>query len=246
MIEQLTLKIRPQEDATFENFVGTANAPLVAHLAAIAEGHIPAAVGVYIWGNAGVGCSHLLQAMAHRAQAVGRTALYICLRETGLAPACLEDIEVFSCVLLDDIEAVLGDPVWEEALFHCINRILQTGGSCIIAGHQVPLQLTGCLPDLRSRIGWGGVFQIVALTDEEKGELLRTRALLRGFVLPDDVIHLLLRHQVREVSTLLGVLDHLDGASLAAKRRLTVPFVREVLRMQNRNSIDVSPCSGVQ
>ncbi|OGT65794.1 MAG: DnaA regulatory inactivator Hda [Gammaproteobacteria bacterium RIFCSPHIGHO2_12_FULL_45_9] len=229
MIEQLTLKIRPQEDATFENFVGQANAALVAHLSAIAESRMTAG-GLYLWGTGAVGCSHLLQAMVHRTEAVGLTALYLCFKEIGLAPACLEDLDVFSCVMLDDIEVILGDLRWEEALFHCMNRILQAGGSCILAGHLAPAELACVLPDLRSRIGWGGVFQVAQLTDEEKGQLLQTRARLRGFVLPDDVIHFLLRSQPRDVPALLHILDHLDGVSLSAKRRLTVPFVREALR----------------
>src|SRR4029078_5447301 len=95
------------------------------------------------------------------------------------------------------------------------------------------------LPDLLSRLSWGMVFKLSPLADDEKLTVLTRRANGRGIGLPEEVAKYLLTHCPRHMATLFAALDALDKASLAAKRRLTIPFVKEVL--ENRHSLQSIP-----
>jgi DnaA family protein len=97
------------------------------------------------------------------------------------------------------------------------------------AAHAAPEQLGVCLPDLRSRLGWGGVYALQPVDDAARMQILRVRAHERGLELPEDTAQFLLRRCPRDLPALMALLERLDAAALTAQRRLTVPFVREVL-----------------
>ncbi|MDH3320219.1 MAG: DnaA/Hda family protein [Betaproteobacteria bacterium] len=129
--------------------------------------------------------------------------------------------------LADDVEQ-LGDTAQAE-LFSAINRARETGTTVLAAGAAPPAQLA-LREDLRSRLGWGLVYEVKPLTDAEKAVYLHAEAARRGLKLSDEVVWYLLTHVRRDMPSLGAILEHLDRASLEQHRALTLPLVREALR----------------
>ena len=189
---------------------------------------------VYIWSphgeGKGGGKSHLLQAACHQAAKNQRTVCYLPAAEIiDHSVQVLDELEQLDLVCLDDIELMAQSPDWEEALFDLINRMRESGNSLLLAASVSPEAMAVKLPDLRSRLAWGPVFQLQALSDAQKREALRIRAEQRGLELPDNVAEYLMRHYPRDLFGLFERLEVLDTAAMAMQRRLTVPFVKSVL-----------------
>ncbi len=134
--------------------------------------------------------------------------------------------------MFDDLQVVIGKREWEEALFVLYKPRPSRKATLLIGANAPPLQLNYLLPDLKSRLSSGLIFQIQELSDEEKISALRLRAQLRGLELSEEVgEYLLLRRAPRELPKLIALLEELDRASLIAQRKLTVPFVKEKLKL---------------
>jgi DnaA family protein len=228
-ITQLPLGLKLRDDAIFDNFFIGSNEQIVETLKAFISRQ--SEQFVYCYGEPGVGRTHLLQACCHAASEQNDPIFYLPLSSyKELSPRIFEDMEHQRYVCIDDVDAIVGDRAWEEALFHFYNRARDNRVSLLISARHAPQQLHSLLPDLQSRLMWGLVLEIKALTDEEKIDALKMRAALRGFSLSDEVGNYLIRHYPRHMHDLFAVLETLDHASLAAKRRLTIPFVRSVMR----------------
>ena len=224
---QIPLSVSLRDDARFENFFSQGNELVCSSLQAVASGE--GEQFTYIWGAEGVGITHLLQAACHTAEPIGRSAAYLPLDElSALGSEILEGMEFLDLICIDKLEVVAGDAAWEEALFHFFNRIREQGNSLIIAASSAPRQLKISLPDLQSRLSWGVVFQVHALDDETKVKALQMRASARGLEFGDDVARYLLHHASRDMNDLTQLLETLDHASLSAKRKVTIPFIKEV------------------
>lgn len=224
---QLPLGLHLGDHARLRNFFAGPNAELLASLRALPEGRGERLL--YLSGAPGTGKSHLLQAVCATARERGGTAWYLPL-DPGLAPALLEGLEQQDLVCLDDVQRVAGHAPWEEALFHLYNRVRERGGALVVAGQGRPEELGLGLPDLVSRLRWGLLYRLQELNDAERLAALQLRAAHRGLDLPDDTGDYLLRRCPRDLPALFELLDRLDAASLAAQRRLTIPFVRSVLQ----------------
>jgi DnaA family protein len=221
---QLPLGIGLKDGATFENFYPAGN-ELV--LQALQQGDDAM---LYLWGAGGSGKSHLLQALCHATAAIGHSPVYLPLQElVSLSPALLEGLEQQALIAVDDIQVVAGLSQWEEGLFHLYNRVRDSGHRLVVSATSAPAGLALALPDLASRLGWGPVFQLSALTDMDKRLALQLRAHRRGLEMGDEVAGYLLRRCPRDMDSLFNLLNRLDQASLVAQRRLTIPFVRQLL-----------------
>ena len=233
MSKQLTLRVALRDDATFDNFYPGDNAqPLFALQQFCRES---AAAPIFLWGDAAVGRSHLLQACCHVFSGEQKTAAYLPLRDDlQLQPSVLEAIEQLDLVAIDDIDAVLGNAAWEEALFHFYNRAQAANTHVLMSANNPPAQLTATLPDLQSRLAWGLTLKIQPLSETDMVTALTLRAEQRGMRLPIEVAHYLLRHCQRNMKHLCQTLDQLDHASITEQRRLTVPFVKMVLNQHSR------------
>lgn len=258
-MQQLPLDIEIKADATFSNFVSggdvnenclgddnrgndlitvNENAQLVSVLKAIAK---ETRVGfekadrdnnfVYLYGEKGTGRTHLLQAFTQTYSEHSPNGLiaYLPLDNPQLVPEMVEGLSSFDAVCLDGLEQILGDKAWEEAVFNLYNQLKEQGKTLIISGREAPTQLTAALQDLKSRLSAMLIHSIQPLSDEGKRLLLKRKAQERGLELSDDVASFLLSRQQRDLPSLLNILEQLDQASLQAKRRLTIPFVKEVL-----------------
>jgi DnaA family protein len=228
MPKQLPLPFLLREATTFDNFYPGKNSLLLHCLERMAKGEGEKIL--YLWGQAAVGRTHLLQACCQYAHKFGFSSVYLPLNQKEvLEPALLQDLEHRHLICIDDIQCIANDSLWEEALFHLYNRMQSSGNCLLIAGNAVPIELNLQLADLISRLNAGLLFHIQPLTDEEKLIVLQSRAKERGFDLPIEVGHFLLVRYSRELASLFQLLEQLDKASLAAQRKLTIPFLKEVL-----------------
>lgn len=227
---QLTLGVGLKDEATFSNFFPGKNAQLVTALKNTVHGEGERVI--YFYGTNGQGCTHLLQASCHAAHQAKQTAVYVPLRHHAeFTPAIFEGLESLNLVCIDDVHLIAKKPVWEEALFHLYNRIHDAGGRLIVTANVAPKALGVLLPDMISRLAWGVVFQVQPLSDQEKLSAFIMRAERRGMSLNEDVGKFILTHCPRHMSTLFAALDVLDKMSLAAQRKLTIPFVKEILQI---------------
>jgi DnaA family protein len=229
-MKQLTLGVGLKDEARFANYGPGKNNLLIQELIKSAHGYGERII--YFYGLGGQGCTHLLQACCHEANEQQLSTVYIPLASIkDFAPAIFEGLESLQLICIDDIHKIAGHPAWEEAFFHAYNRIHDAGGRLIVTANVSPQGLGLALPDVVSRLAWGMVFQLQGLTDDEKLHLLIMRADRRGMTLTEDVGKFILRHCPRHMSTLFAALDALDKVSLAAQRKLTIPFIKTVLQI---------------
>lgn len=227
-MQQLPLEIRLADHAVFTNFHATGNELVINELkAAAARAEQPM---LWLWGPPESGRSHLLQACIAAADDLGRRAVYLPLDRTlGLPAVALEGLGELDVVGLDDIDAVAGDALMERTLFGLFEHLRRAGGRLVVSAAAPPGEVRFGLPDLASRLKSGGVYRVQPLDDTGRLLALQIRARFRGFDLPDDTGRFLLNRTPRGPASLFRLLDTLDQASLAAQKRLTIPFVRSVL-----------------
>lgn len=185
---------------------------------------------VWLWGTGGCGRSHLLQAACALAGGSGLTAAYLPLAgRRAEDPAMLAGFERLGFVALDDVDAVAGHPGWERALFNLWNELAAERGRLALSAQAPPASLAFTLPDLASRLAASQVHRLQPLAEAEQAQALVRRAGHRGLELPPETLGYLMRRAPRDFASLCRLLDELDTESLAAQRRLTVPFVRDWL-----------------
>ena len=219
----MAFTLAPPAAPTLDNFFPARNAELLAMLGNLVAGRIVER-SIYIWGVPGSGRSHLLQ------------ACIASLSEAGLACALVargqampEASPLLRALAVDDVDTL--DAGNQRAFFRLYNHLRERAGIVLAAGNAAPAQLK-LRPELMTRLGWGLVYQVHALTDEDKARALKGHAASRAFDLPDNVIDYLLRHTSRDLASLMSMLDALDRYSLETKRAITLPLLKELLHPQ--------------
>lgn len=231
---QLPLEIGLRPPATLDGFVVGDNAQALAAVRTCALGSGEPLL--YLAGLAGSGRTHLLAGACNLAAANERRCAYLPLgAPSGLAPGLLSDLDGLDLVCLDDLDGIAGDRRWEEAVFALFNGLRDHGGRLIVAAARGPAHLPLSLADLRSRLSWGLLLPLRPLRDDQLCAALEAAALARGLRLGDGVVRYLAERLPRSLPELLAVLERLDQASLAAKRGLTLPFVRAALADRSRS-----------
>ena len=214
---QLPLDIRLRDDATFANYIGDA-----ARQVAAASGI------VYLWGEAGSGRTHLLQAACHEARNLGRTSIYLCDMRRH-SPEIFRDLERLAVVCVDDIHDVLGQDDWETALFHLVNAVRDRKGTLLLSADRPAARLDVGLADLKSRLLAAHTIQTDVLDDAAKLEVLQQKASRQGIRLSEEVCRFIMSRSARDMRSLVDLLARLEVETLRSQRRLTVPFVKQVL-----------------
>lgn len=223
-MEQLIFELTPAEPPSFANFLTGPNAEAVAALRQLARGDVRE-TGVLVWGATGSGRTHLLRAVVAAAAQFPTPAAY----HAGAASAPAEPPGPGALVAIDDVEDA--DPEVQGRLFTLYNRLQASGGHMLVSAAAPPGRLR-LRDDLRTRLGWGLVYELLPLADAEKPAALARYAEERGFRLAEDVIAYLLAHGRRDMTTLIATLAALDRYSLAAKRPITVPLLRKWLQRE--------------
>jgi len=222
---QLPLQLNLKEVYRFDNFYFSQEELKKALVEICQTVSIPF---LYLWGGASSGKSHLLMAVAEN---TSKNTLYLPLADLvqSASPDVLESVEHLDLLCIDNLEAIAGSKDWQEALFHCFNRLQDSGCQLLVAATQNPATIELTLPDLRSRMSTALIYQLESLSDNEKQQALIIQAQSKGLELPEEVASYVLKHHSRDMQVLMTLLQDLDKASLVEKRRLTIPFVRQVL-----------------
>ena len=222
-MSQLLLDIAPDSQPTLDNFVVGRNLELLSALRHALAGSSSERC-FYVWGETGSGKSHLLQACVHAALGMAQDAIYA----RGSIPPPGMDMGA-AVVAVDDVDE-LGDAAQIE-LFNLYNQVRENGGMLLVSGRESAVHLK-LRDDLRTRLGWGLVYQVHGLSDEEKALALSQHAQAKGFALPPEITQYLLRHGRRDLPSLLAALDALDALSLSLHRAPSVPLLKEILKQE--------------
>jgi len=208
---QLTLDLVQPLRPSLDNFVVGRNAEAVAALRATIDGR--GERFVYLWGDVGAGRTHLLQALALLG---GQTD------ETAGVPMFDPAVLLY---VADDVDRY--DASRQQRLFVLLNEVRTHRSARLVAAGNAPPAQLALREDVRTRLAWGLVYQIHALSDEEKSRALIAHGASRGLSLAPEVLAYLLTHMPRDMRTLVAMLDALDAYALSRKRAITVPLARE-------------------
>lgn len=225
---QIPLQLEPRRDSRFEDFVTGPN-----HAVVEAIKHMPDEPGssVFLFGGEGSGKTHLLNALCYETRERQGRAFYLTLKRLPKdAIASLQGLEKLDLVCVDDLHVIAGDKAWEEALFHCFNRVREANGRLLVSSRKRLSALNLGLPDLASRLAWGLRLPLMPLEDQDKLAVINLHSNALGFSLPEDVQKYLLKHHDRSMVALIQTVENLHQAALTNKRRITVPLAREVLK----------------
>ncbi len=228
MIRQLPLPLAFNPEHGFGEYFPGGNAEAVAHLRLAAQGQGEPLI--YLWGEAGIGKSHLLQACCLDAHRAGFSVSYLPLRNL-LEYGCevLNGLASQRLICMDDLDSVAGDETWERSLFGLFNRLRDQGHGLIVSARTPPAAIPVILPDLKTRLSWGLTLMLRPLLDEDKLSALTLRAKTLGLDMPPQVGRFLLSTHRRDLNSLMDLLGQLERATLAAKRKLTIPFLKTYL-----------------
>jgi len=228
MSQQLPLPFFFNPEHGFEEYFSGCNAEAVDHLRRAAQGRGEPLV--FLWGEAGVGKTHLLHACCRDASRARLFVSYLPLRLVrDYGCEMLDGLEDQDLVCLDDLDAIAGDVAWEQALFDLFNRLRDAGHGLIVTAQAPPDALGLRLPDLKTRLSWGLTLLLRPLADADKLSALSLRAKQLGLDIPPAVGRFLLSNYRRDLPGLLELIGQLDIATLAAKRKLTIPFLKSFL-----------------
>ncbi len=223
-MKQLLLDLNAHAPPRLESFVTGQNGELLALLARVAAGEV-SGLGerfLYLWGESGAGKSHLLHALAATGPSV-----YLPGDAAEAAFDYRPDVRLY---LLDDVGALT--PAAQIAAFNLFNQVREQGGVLVAAGALPPAALT-VREDLRTRLGWGLIYQVHGLSDAEKIAALEQAAAARSLALSAGVLPWLMTHFRRDMPSLIALLDALDRYSLETKRPVTLPLLKELLQEEN-------------
>jgi len=227
---QLAFPIAGNEKASFENYWVGHNSELVSALRASLQTGEPKVI--YFYGPSGSGKSHLLFAAMRLAKDEVINTSYLSLSDAYVSPAMLDVVDVDHVVCVDNIQAWSGNEDKERALFTLFEQIKHSGGLLLVSANQPPDASGFVIRDLVSRLSSGLIYALRELSDEQRFEAIKMRAQQRGLSMNDDVVKFLVSRATRDTADLFSILDRIDKASLAEKRRVTIPFLQDLL---NRN-----------
>lgn len=222
-MRQLTLDLGSEKPQTLDNFVVGQNAELsqLLQLFAHRDNGLPREHFIYLWGEPGAGKTHLLHALA-----TTPGARYIPAGAGESEYLADQDTDLY---LMDDCDKL--SPEAQIAAFSLYNQVKENGGLLVAAGDKPPAALE-LREDLRTRLGWGLIYQVHGLTDEEKIEALTQAAQARGITLSPGVLPYLITHFRRDMRSLSAMLDALDQYSLETQRPITLPLLRSLLQIE--------------
>jgi len=181
---------------------------------------------LYLWGEHGVGKSHLLSAACQSASANGYQVAYL-PGELLNHDAVFDGLETCDLICIDDVQELHASG--EEALFYCINRCRQAAAKMLFAASGQSDRLGFALADLCTRLSWGAVYHVQPLSESELQSALTHLFETRDMLVGDEVVQYMLRHFPRDFAVLKKLVSVLDEASLQSQRKVTVPLVSSVL-----------------
>ncbi len=229
-MEQLLLPVSVSEHMVFESFYPGPNLEIYQALQANVQ------KSLWISGVQSSGKTHLLQATFQRCILLSKSSLYIPMREFDqFSPEILDDLEQLHLICIDDIEFILGNQAWERKLLDLYERIQTTDTHLVVASHDSPKGINFFLPDLASRFSMSLIHQLEMLSETEILSAIQMHAEVRGFNLPKESVNYLLKRVERNVGSLIDIIEILDYESLSKQRKLTIPFIKNILNLDYKD-----------
>ncbi|MBC7719516.1 MAG: DnaA regulatory inactivator Hda [Chitinophagaceae bacterium] len=223
---QIALDIGLASRPSLANFFAGPNEAALQHIALWSGNHLGSLLPTYLWGEAGSGKTHLLQAVVQTLREQGASV--------GWMDASILDPPEFNpswaAVVLDDCH--LYTAVQQQSAFNWfVNALNAADGQphWVLAAGSLPPADLQMRDDLRSRLGWGHVYELQALSEPERRAVLRREADARGVFLSDEVMDFMLRRFSRDLSSLMQLLDQLDAYALQTQRAITTPLIKAML-----------------
>lgn len=229
MPQQMILNVTSGDGLSFESYyTSEVNQDLMVLLKALSER--AEASQIFVSGEQHSGKTHLLQACCNHATNLGQRVSYLPLKAlAGYGPGVTQGLDAMDLVVVDDVDQIIANRDWEEALFALINQARTGQQRLLFSATENPRHLKCSLPDFASRLIWGETYTLQSLSDDDKNFALKQRATQRGFELNDRVLDYLSRHYPRDMGSLLSILEVLDQESIRQQSKITVPFVKQVL-----------------
>ncbi|MEO5660050.1 MAG: DnaA regulatory inactivator Hda [Polaromonas sp.] len=228
-MKQLALDIGLASDPTFANFFIGPNEAAVSQLALWADSPAHSPVPTYLWGDEASGKTHLLKAVSEALRGQGACSGW--MDALMLEPPAFN--ESWSAVIMDDCH--LYTPAQQRTAFNWFINALSTDDGqprwVVASGNVPPADLT-LREDLRTRLGWGHVFALQALSDAERRFVLKREAAARGVFLSEEVMDFMLTRFSRDLGSLMQLLDKLDSYALQTRRAITIPLIRTMLESE--------------
>lgn len=215
-MRQIPLPLAGSTPPSFDAFLPGANAAAVEQLRTLVMPGAP----VYLWGPPGSGKTHLLGALLHEVQQRGQRAIRFEPRGDNLLQPD------WTLAVIDDCETL--DAAAQAEAFRLFVDAATAGTQIVAAGRVPPVDLP-LREDLRTRLGWGPVYALQPLGEQQTRAVLRREADRRGIFLSDEVMDYLLSRFARDLKHLMLRLDRLDHFALARSRHVTVPLIRQML-----------------
>lgn len=224
-MDQVNLPFALNDQLLLSNLLGEQNQAVLSQI----EQHLSAeASGImYVAGEHASGKTHLLQASVMAAMDQHVSALYLDLAQT-LPAGFLHNLDNYDWIAIDNID--LADTEQQQALFDLYNRVKNSSRTLIVSATQLPAQLS-LLIDLKTRLSQALVFQLAALDDEQKLQVLNTKLGHKGLSVETKVLAYLLKQYSRDLSELVEMIEQLDKLSLQQKKAITIPFVKQWLKV---------------
>ncbi len=224
---QLPVQFSNPDRHHFSSFFPAENEEILAHLQQIFDS---GELFIFLWGESGSGKTHLLHATCELAKKVEKTAFYYDLDRHSLPdPVFINGLETVDLVCFDNIEAIAGIPEWEQAFFNLYNQLRELDKQLILSASTPPKFIPVQLPDLKSRINWGLTLRLKPLTDEQLIEALIYKANDLGFEIPENVGRFLFNNCQRKPAFIWPLLDKIEQKTLIEKRKLSIPFLKQIL-----------------
>ncbi|HAY45372.1 MAG TPA: DnaA regulatory inactivator Hda [Gammaproteobacteria bacterium] len=235
MTQQLALPIRVRDTAQFSNFFAGPNGTTLQSLSRLFDSDSWPLDPIFLAGHRGTGKSHLLYAVANRLECltgkddVTQRLSYLALSDSSVSAEMLETLAADQLVLLDDVNVWAGNLANEQALFALYERVKRAGGGWLASSSASADAVGFKLPDLISRLSSGLQFKLEPLSEDERMEALKLRARHRGFTISEEPVRYLVKHFARDMHSLFELLETMDEKTLQAGRKVTVPFLKEIL-----------------
>jgi DnaA-homolog protein len=227
-VPQIPFQFGNNQQHDLASFLPGENQTLLHLLNTIANNENPHCL--YLWGLSGTGKTHLLQAVCKQANESNLHVAYIPLKQLDeISIEMLHDLGELDIVCIDDLECIAGHKEWQQGLTWLYNELRDNKRSLVMSANISPVNISLEVDDLKSRLSWDQVYPIKQASDELKVQILKQKAVARSFELGDDVIEYIIRRVDRDLTSLIEILDEIDHASLAAKRKITIPFVKELI-----------------
>ena len=225
-MKQIALDIGLAPGPRLNNFFSGPNQAALQHLQLWVGNDKRSPVPTYVWGESGSGKTHLLRAAQAALRDQGCPVGWM---DASVAePSAFDD--AWRVVILDDVH--LYTAVQQHAAFNWfVNATAPSDGQqrWVLAAGGMPPSDLALREDLRTRLGWGHIFQLQVLSETERRAVLRQQADDRGVFLSDEVMDFMLNRFSRDLSSLIQLLDQLDGYALQTQRAITIPLIKAML-----------------